>query len=100
VAVSMTKLLLRAALDSAVITIGEFSGGCARLALLDRCVPLLQEPHAWIRSNYNIIADEVKLCGTIRAFKETTRALVHKRMEEICAGIVRFTSPGRRICKK
>lgn len=51
-------------LKPAVITIGSIHGG----------------------TKENIIADDLVLTGTIRAMDEGTRALVHKRMGEVCAG--------------
>ena len=53
------------ALQAAVVTIGTISGGEAR----------------------NIIAGEVKLSGTIRAYDPTTYELIKSRMNEIVAGI-------------
>lgn len=53
------------ALQAAVVTIGTISGGEAR----------------------NIIAGEVKLSGTIRAYDPATYELIKSRMNEIVAGI-------------
>lgn len=50
---------------NAVITIGEISGG----------------------HGFNIIADKVKLRGTVRAMTEEDRQMVKKRMEEIIDGV-------------
>ena len=52
-------------LESAVITIGQINGGY----------------------NFNIIADEVILKGTARAFKEKNRLLIKTRIKEILSGI-------------
>jgi hippurate hydrolase len=38
-------------------------------------------------SAYNVIPGEAKLCGTVRAFSDETRALIRERMRAICAGI-------------
>jgi len=51
-------------LDSTVITIGKINGGY----------------------NFNIIADEVILKGTTRAYTEENRSLIQSRMEEIIKG--------------
>lgn len=53
------------ALQAAVVTIGTIGGGEAR----------------------NIIAGEVKLSGTIRAYDPATYELIKSRMHEICSGI-------------
>jgi amidohydrolase len=53
-------------LDSAVITIGKFSGG----------------------SRYNIVADKVELDGTVRTFDPETRKKMARRIEEIVHGTV------------
>ena len=37
--------------------------------------------------NYNIIADEVVLKGTARAYTEENRKMIHNRLHEICDGI-------------
>ena len=52
-------------LDSTVLTIGKISGG----------------------HNFNIIADEVTLSGTTRAYTEKNRNLIKTRMKEIIKGI-------------
>ena len=52
-------------LDSTVLTIGKISGG----------------------HNFNIIADEVTLSGTTRAYTEKNRSLIKTRMKEIIKGI-------------
>ena len=52
-------------LESTVVTIGQINGGY----------------------NFNIIADEVILKGTARAFTEKNRSLIKTRMKEILAGI-------------
>ena len=52
-------------LDSTVLTIGEINGG----------------------HNFNIIADEVILSGTTRAYTEKNRNLIKTRMNEIIKGI-------------
>jgi amidohydrolase len=52
-------------IDSAVITIGKINGG----------------------SNFNVIADEVDLIGTVRAYTEKNRNLLKYRMNEIVNGI-------------
>lgn len=36
---------------------------------------------------YNIICDEVALCGTVRTFSEDTRSMVIRRMREVCDGV-------------
>jgi amidohydrolase len=38
-------------------------------------------------SAYNVIPGEAKLCGTVRAFSDETRALIRERMRAICAGM-------------
>jgi hippurate hydrolase len=38
-------------------------------------------------SAYNVIPDEAKLCGTVRAFDDGVRALIRQRMRTLCAGI-------------
>jgi amidohydrolase len=38
-------------------------------------------------SAYNVIPDEAKLAGTVRAFSDEVRALIRERMRAICAGI-------------
>ena len=45
--------------------------------------------------NYNIIADEVVLKGTARAYKEENRKMISERLHEICDGI--GTTYGARI---
>ena len=52
-------------LDSTVITVGKINGG----------------------HNFNIIADEVNLSGTTRAYSEQNRILIKSRMKEIIKGI-------------
>ena len=52
-------------LESTVVTIGKINGG----------------------HNFNIIADEVNLSGTTRAYSEYNRDLIKSRMEEIILGI-------------
>lgn len=52
-------------LDSAVITVGEVKGGY----------------------NYNIIADKMEIVGTVRSYRPKTKALVERRMREICKGV-------------
>ncbi len=54
-------------LHSAVITIGEISGG----------------------HGFNIIADKVKLRGTVRAMTEENRQMIKQRIEEIIAGVAK-----------
>ena len=52
-------------LDSTVVTVGKINGG----------------------HNFNIIADEVNLSGTTRAYSEQNRMLIKLRMKEIIKGI-------------
>jgi len=52
-------------LDSTVVTIGQINGG----------------------NNFNIIADEIILKGTARAYTEENRFLIKKRMNEIIKGV-------------
>ena len=52
-------------LDSTVVTIGQINGG----------------------NNFNIIADEIILQGTARAYTEENRSLIKKRMNEIIKGV-------------
>ena len=52
-------------LESTVISIGKINGG----------------------NNFNIIADEVSLSGTARAYSEENRNLIKTRMEEIIKGV-------------
>ena len=54
-------------LDAAVITCGSIHGG----------------------HGYNIIADEVKVSGTVRSFTAETQQLLRTRMADICAGTAR-----------
>ena len=54
-------------LESAVITVGKINGG----------------------HGFNVIADEVKLRGTVRAMTEENRLLVKNRMQEIIDGVAR-----------
>ena len=56
-------------LDSTVITIGKIEGG----------------------HGFNIIADEVKLRGTVRAMVEGNRLMVKARMQEIIDGVAKST---------
>ncbi len=52
-------------LESTVVTVGTIRGG----------------------HNFNIIADEVKLSGTTRAYQESNRLMIKSRMQEIIRGI-------------
>ena len=52
-------------LDNTVVTIGEISGG----------------------QNFNVIADEVRLTGTTRAYTENNRNMIKKRMQDIIDGV-------------
>ena len=52
-------------LDNTVVTIGEINGG----------------------QNFNVIADEVRLTGTTRAYTENNRNMIKKRMQDIIDGI-------------
>jgi len=52
-------------LDNTVVTIGKIHGG----------------------QNFNIIADEVTLSGTTRAYTEENRSMIKNRMEEIISGV-------------
>ena len=54
-------------LESTVVSIGKINGG----------------------HNFNIIADEVSLSGTARAYTEKNRNLIKQRMQEIIDGIAR-----------
>jgi amidohydrolase len=54
-------------LDSAVITIGQIKGGY----------------------NFNIIADEVALRGTVRSYREEVRTLLKERIAAVCDGVAR-----------
>ena len=54
-------------LESTVISIGKINGG----------------------HNFNIIADEVSLSGTARAYSEENRNLIKTRMEEIIQGVAK-----------
>ncbi len=54
-------------LESTVVSIGKINGG----------------------NNFNIIADEVHLSGTTRAYSEKNRSLIKSRMEEIISGIAK-----------
>ena len=38
-------------------------------------------------SAYNVIPNEAKLCGTVRAFDDKVRALIRERMRALCAGM-------------
>jgi amidohydrolase len=38
-------------------------------------------------SAYNVIPGEAHLCGTVRAFSDTVRALIRERIKAICAGM-------------
>ncbi|NHZ87350.1 MAG: amidohydrolase, partial [Planctomycetia bacterium] len=60
-------------LESTVITVGKINGG----------------------HGFNVIADEVKLRGTTRAFTEENRLLVKTRMQEIIEGVAK--SAGAKI---
>ena len=51
-------------LDNTVVTIGEINGG----------------------QNFNVIADEVRLTGTTRAYTENNRNMIKKRMQNIIDG--------------
>ena len=51
-------------IDSAVITVGTFNAG----------------------SNFNVIAEQAHLTGTVRAYKEKVRQLLKNRLSEICEG--------------
>lgn len=53
-------------LESAVVTVGKISGG----------------------HNFNVIADEVTLDGTVRAYAEENRQTIIRRMKEIIDGVV------------
>ncbi len=55
------------ALDTAVLTVGQFNGGVAP----------------------NVIADRVELTGTVRTFSPGTRTLMIERMKTICAGVAK-----------
>ena len=52
-------------LDNTVVTIGEINGG----------------------QNFNVIADEVRLTGTTRAYTENNRSMIKKRMQDIIDGV-------------
>ena len=52
-------------LDNTVVKIGEINGG----------------------QNFNVIADEVKLTGTTRAYTENNRNMIKKRMQDIIDGV-------------
>jgi amidohydrolase len=52
-------------IDTAVVNVGKIAGGTAR----------------------NVIAPEVTLSGTIRAFNEETRRLLHARIEDLVRGV-------------
>ena len=52
-------------LDNTVVTIGEINGG----------------------QNFNVIADEVSLTGTTRAYTENNRNMIKKRMQDIIDGV-------------
>lgn len=54
-------------LESTVVSVGTIRGG----------------------HNFNIIADEVKLTGTTRAYEESNRLMIKERMREIISGIER-----------
>jgi len=56
-------------LESAVITVGKINGG----------------------HGFNIIADEVKLRGTVRAMTEKNRQMIKVRMREIADGVAKST---------
>lgn len=46
---------------------------------------------------FNVIADTAKIIGTVRTFKERTRAVIKKRMEEIVKGITSAFNADYRI---
>ena len=52
-------------LDNTVVTIGEINGG----------------------QNFNVIADQVRLTGTTRAYTENNRNMIKKRMQDIIDGV-------------
>ena len=52
-------------LENTVVTVGEINGG----------------------NNFNIIADQIILRGTTRAYTENNRTLIKNRMQQICAGV-------------
>ena len=52
-------------LESTVVTVGQINGG----------------------NNFNIIADQIILKGTTRAYTEKNRTLIKKRMADICKGV-------------
>ena len=52
-------------LDNTVVTIGKINGG----------------------QNFNVIADEVRLTGTTRAYTENNRNMIKKRMQDIIDGV-------------
>jgi amidohydrolase len=52
-------------LENTVVTIGEISGG----------------------ENFNVIADQVKLSGTTRAYTEKNRIMIKNRMKDIIDGV-------------
>ena len=52
-------------LDNTVVTIGEINGG----------------------QNFNVIADEVRLTGTTRAYTENNRDMIKNRMQDIIDGV-------------
>lgn len=52
-------------IETGAVTIGEFKGGDA----------------------FNVIADSVKLTGTVRSYKEDIKAIIIERLEEISKGI-------------
>jgi len=56
-------------LQSTVITVGEISGG----------------------HGFNVIADEVKLRGTVRAMTEENRLMIKTRMQEMVDGVAKST---------
>ncbi|MFC1784950.1 M20 family metallopeptidase [Candidatus Neomarinimicrobiota bacterium] len=56
-------------LQSTVVTVGKIEGG----------------------HSFNVIADEVKLSGTVRAKTEGNRLMVKTRMQEIIAGVAKLT---------
>jgi len=67
VVVSLQKIISRTInpFKPGVLTIGKIEGGSAT----------------------NIIPDEVRLCGTLRAMDEEWRTATHKRIEEIISGV-------------
>jgi amidohydrolase len=54
-------------LDSGVVTVGSIHGGDA----------------------FNVIPPTVELTGTIRSYRPETRAMLHRRLSEMCDGLIR-----------